>query len=1080
MTIRTVLKRALSIVRGGVFACIVFSFVSCGNFLNAGKVSDEIKDAIAYNNAQILNVKFSCPKEMGKIMPEASYAAHLGYEFEVQFIPNTQDYAIKNPSTILEAVSFVNEEQSRSDYVQFVVQEQSEDEKDKGVYRIKVKVTKASDDILIRPVCFALPRITSTAPYFYSDGINANAPIILTYSIPVEDENTPAGESLFQFGPEKIRLTYGSYDMSSFFETPVLNEAKTSIKIVPKAQKLIKFINEQNALYIDIKVSLGNEIAFIKEGISIPLYESEKSTFTVRYKPDEELTPPVKDTFFVTREPITLATAGTIDGTKIFTQKDFITDVLDDTWDYTAEIIRNRNNGTIYIYGRFYDAESGVKSVTLTEQRTNDWMSCEHVTDSLYEFSYDETSENAEFSSDEKGYTDFCIKHTLVSEEGAVRVNVFVNDVCANASKTESLSVIKRTYYDFYDLNLYNMSRDFYWYRDYADLSVLNSNLRNIKIYKFIDDGDNYYYDQMPADLAEVIYGHAVVGGENFTVYAEYKDRNGIKRKEKFSNFDEQEQCWNLDLDVESVAGLNLKIIAIDDIGLTGEKEFQFPYHPSIKTVTEKTGYKQITFNKAGGPRYVQVFSKDEQDNFSGEAIVDPWNGAAKIYDGRDYWLLPYGNYNDYSNTLCGELYHLVLGQEKPATPVITKDPTITKAEADQSWKINFEIENADIYDTIYCEYVYTYKNGSSSGYRLIKDADEYSPYMKISTRGLYETTSFSFSLYGIKNGMASDSKSVTMDQITDPKYDDRPPSLSLNRSSYDSYIVKLTDNESGPEFGMFGIGGKTYTLDSNNNFSVTIPISLIKDNIMLYNRYGYEEHSCKFDYLARDVSGNMTKDEYFVYEPSNRFHEISSYTKSDSGWKIKIKNVYWSTSIGSTSYRYWIFNIYTLDSSGVWGNENTFKTYAQKEDQVSTFSNYTAAFPESIPLTENAFVKILVRNSGDYGLPNYFYTGEPSSGKFDNLWVYGNKIVVFSDAPVFVHTLCTSRSYEDCKDWSTIEWEDNHQEVESLYYGDFSESNHATVSHDIPVDQIETGSCYVVIAHFADNHVEMSEVMQK
>ncbi len=1079
MTIRNFFKKPFTFI-GGLCICIALLFSSCSNFMNAGNVSEEIKDAIAYNNAQIVNIKFSCPKEMGKINPEASYAAHLGFDFEVQFIPNTQDYAIKNPSEILEAVSFVNEEQSRSDCIEFTVQEQSQEEKDKGIYRIKTKVIKAADDILVRPACFALPKITSTSPLFYSDGINANAPIIISYNIPIEDENTPASESLFQFGPEKIRLTYGSIDMTTFFEAPVLNEAKTSIKIVPKAQQLIKFINEQNALHIDIVVSLGNEIAVIKEGITIPLSEKEKSTFTVRYKPDEELTPPVKDTFFVTREPITLASAGTIDGTKIFTQKDFITDVLDDTWEHTSEIIRNRNNGTIYIYGRFYDAESGVKTVKLTEQRTNEWQNSEHVTDPLYEFTYEENSENAEFKSDENGYTDFCIKHTLVSEEGAVRVNVFVNDVCTNASKAESLSVIKRTYYDLYDLHLYNMPRDFYWGTNYADLNVVNNNHKNIKLYKFIDDGDNYYYDQMPPDLAEVVYGHAVVGGENFTVYAEYKDKNGVKRKEKFSNYDEQEQCWNLDLDVESVAGLKLKIIVIDDIGLIGEKEFQFPYNPSIKTITEKTGYKQISFNKAGGPKYIQVFTKDEQESFSGEKIVDLFNETAKIYDGRDYWLLPYGEYGISSNNLCGELYHLVLGNEKPATPVITNEPTITKSDKEQYWNINFEIENADIYDAIYCDYTYTQSNGSSGSYKCIKDTYEYNPFISISTDSLYKYSTFSFSFYGIKDGMSSDTKTVTMDKITDPKYDDKPPSLSITRTSYDSYIVKLTDKESGPEFGMFGIGGKTYILDSNNSFSVIIPASYIKDNIMLYNRNGYNGYYCKFDYLARDVSGNTTKNEYLVNEPYNKIHAISSYTKNNSEWKIKIKNVYWITQEGTSTHRYWTFTIYTLDSSGQWGNETIFETYAKKEDQVSVFDDYTAAFPEAMPFTENSFVKILVKNSGNYSSPNYFYTGDPGSGKFDNFWVYGNKVAISSDAPVYVHTLCTSLSYEECKEWPVAEWEDNHEEVESLYYGDFSESNHTSVVHDIPVDQIENGKCYVVIAHFADNHVEMSEVMQK
>ena len=168
------------------------------------------------------------------------------------------------------------------------------------------------------------------------------------------------------------------------------------------------------------------------------------------------------------------------------------------------------------------------------------------------------------------------------------------------------------------------------------------------------------------------------------------------------------------------------------------------------------------------------------------------------------------------------------------------------------------------------------------------------------------------------------------------------------------------------------------------------------------------------------------------------------------------------------------------MNSSGQWINKTLFNTYAIKEDQPTPTSDYTAVFPESIPLQENSFVKILTKNESEYGLPNYYYTGEPGSGKYDNFVVYGDKLVVSSDAPVFVHILSSAQPYSECKDWSVVEWENNRKEEELLYYGDFSSTNYSAIFHDIPLDQIESGRSYVAIAHFANNKTVMSEVRQK
>ncbi len=43
-----------------------------------------------------------------------------------------------------------------------------------------------------------------------------------------------------------------------------------------------------------------------------------------------------------------------------------------------------------------------------------------------------------------------------------------------------------------------------------------------------------------------------------------------------------------------------------------------------------------------------------------------------------------------------------------------------------------------------------------------------------------------------------------------------------------------------------------------------------------------------------------------------------------------------------------------------------------------------------------------------------------------------------------------------------------------------FDSTNHAVKKYKIPVNEIDEGDCYVVIAHFADGTSSMSEVKQK
>ena len=118
------------------------------------------------------------------------------------------------------------------------------------------------------------------------------------------------------------------------------------------------------------------------------------------------------------------------------------------------------------------------------------------------------------------------------------------------------------------------------------------------------------------------------------------------------------------------------------------------------------------------------------------------------------------------------------------------------------------------------------------------------------------------------------------------------------------------------------------------------------------------------------------------------------------------------------------------------------------------------------------------------YGFSNpyYFYTGEPSSGDLYDSIIPSSSIpsvyFITSDRPVFVNTVITKRPVSECKTWSYERWNCRHQTVGEAYLY-FSPYNKKAQSYTIDTSAIPYGYSYVVVAHFADGSVRMSDVRQ-
>ena len=1046
--------------------------------MNAGKVSEEIKDAIAYNNAKTINVAISCKEEMGTIFPQPTYQAKIGYAFEVQFIPNLEHYGIKDESTILESVSRLDPTQSLKDCVEFKVKEQTLEEKNKGLYRIEVTILKDKNDILIQPACVELPEVLSVSPEFKVNGINANTPIYIKFNKQMEQ---------LSYGPDGISVKYGRTDLSDYFELPVLNEQRDEVKILPKAEQLINFIRNEKAEYIDINFSLGNSVTSTMENKQYSVVHNEKDSFVIRYSSQIEQTPPIKQIFFVTREEITLETALSLPKEQWFTQESFVTDQISDTFRNKKQIFRNRNNGTIYIYGRYYDSESGVKKVIITERVTHNWKdSSPIISGELFTKEY--TATNAQFVTDNEGYTSFCIKHTIKSEEGAVLINVSVEDGCGNKDEnsTEQLTVITRTSFYLDSLVVYNTPENFNK-NSPLNLETYQNSYKTLKIFNEIFGEDSQWvYDDSPCgDLYETVFGYAAIMAENFTVYADYIDKTGEPQHEQFSDYDPIKGYRSLELNVDTITDLKVKITVIDDIGITGEVFITLAPKVAIYSLTESTGYKNVKFCPAGyvGFNYLQVIEYNEEN-----VTVKPTeleNGISKndlkIYDNPNYkYYVVSGVWQGNNKVLLSEMQPVSV-YTGDIQPISVSAHTIKTATEPERLGIEFTIENQEIYDSIFVKSYIRKKNLQDGEYssrvsECIKDNGE-SKLLIAETELLYNYD-WKFDFTGISHlRKISCEESYYISHITQPEYDNVSPKLDWSRKNWDYYTFTLEDSESGPDACLITIADKSFLLNSENDYTQTIPMGLLNDNMFVsIDIDNFKDVLCAFNYKAYDKAGNFVEKKNTIPNASLKKTIFDIEKDNENLWSFKLEvdiRHRFSTSG-------WKLNVNYFDNNSVWNetcenlSEAVESQNAQNQSTIFIFSN--------ISLPQNTFIQLIACQGEWYYYPYYLYTGTKNSGTFDHFWELGsseNAISIASDAPVFVHTLYTSRPYNECKDWSVEDWEWQQNAI-GIKTFNYSTENHSAQIYNIPVDQISSGYCYVVIAHFADNHVEMSEVMQK
>ena len=1080
-------------------------FTSCENFLKAQDTANQIREAIEIANSNPITIYIEAEKDSGTVTP-AQVRVKKHETFEMKFSPSDNwkfiGWEVLDRTT-MEPVA---------DAIMF---------DDATKLEVKASFVKPAENLVIRPKCLLLPAITSSTPGA-AQASYANTPIKITFNMPMEDESVTAEDSLFKYGPQNIYISYGSVYMAEYFEEPRFNSDKTVLTLTPKASALQSFIATENKPFIDVQVSFGGKI-IVKNGENELSMANTAQEITARYRKDTESTPPEKYAFYA---------AADSDYSTHFTQAALSTFT-------NTEILQNRANGKIYIYGRYYDADSGVNTITLTEKHTNarDGSLAPVTQDPVYF-----TAANANFTDDGNGTTTFCIEYDLKSDDGAILISITVSDGCDISAPEETFTVIKDSVLDLSGVELWNFRPS-----NESDKYFTHDGKEN---------GVTIQYEEWPSIIKNVklnaikkqIYKDCYLPETSLkTVSITY---NSVPHD---MNYDSNSEIWNYVInDVSDFSGLELTLTIEDDFNHLITKKFSYPDVPKLINIGEPS-YYPVTIN---GITYNQNQPVSYTVDFSTESIMtqlveiydyEYYQNDVNLYNYRSYILnendslsiimeMTHYNTPDYvrkdlsvfgenhrffllNGLLAGNLtndisYRNAKTVNNTLSPVKVEEADMIPSDDGELLIISGSIDMAnnpwETYDNVIVKcsigpgrFIVTSflpRNSSTFTVSIPYTTKRYlgGNYIKLS--GINETSiSPEFSYSDGENG--------------DWYYLGYPAS---NPTKYEKIKPKLLTDYPQSQ----SISAIYKTLDAPKRYDYMIPVlasdletsSPIKKVIVNANGkiWSYAQNSFLNLPDGVDWEGSGTGKNIAVPPVWDADQEVNNltikyYDKYDNcaEWSgtytsLKLRKLVWflnndgkyifSTRQNEQLYQ-WRLGVAKWDSTNGWVRAISDVTTQPLEAYYN--GSYVYQFTEGVELPANSFVKVYATAASEddwsstsfgHSSPTYIYTGSYTmSGDYEYISPKGSsksEVFVISDAPTFVHTIVTKYPLSECKNWTVEQWEHNHKHFGDKYM-EFT-ANPTAKKYTIPIDSIDTGDCYVVIAHFADGSYDISEVMQK
>ena len=1125
-----------------IFAALLLSIIlcSCENFLQGADTKQKLERVVSYANAPGCTVALRSDESMGTFVAGDSKEFKVGVDEDIYFTANIANCYFAG----LKAVSISDSAKDMSEYVEIKLTERDDQ---KGLYKINVTILKQAPDIVLTPVCYFYPEVVSYTPSG-SNASFANMPVVITFNVPMEKEEVTPVQSIFNY--DNISLKCGSTDVSSYFEKPYFNNQKTVLTLKPKAD-FLEALQSTNEQIINMDITFGENIYVTVDNIKLQIKQNEKGCITVTYKPESETIPPVKTGFgfFASKEELPLETILNMSDSertqiKSFNYQDIKTRGNLSMDEYTSLVMQNRTQGVVYLYGRYFDADSGVKAIRVLELHSNDKTGNYLIDEKTKTIDYFlDDSENIEYKVEGKTVS-FRIKHILPdnssskdNNDGLFNLAVSVLDDCYNGSVEESFIAVKDSFIGLSQISVYNIFND-------ESTGESDEDQRMDKAIEYIIDG-SYYERLKTIKFLTVKQVYGIVKFTDLIDYQiQYTDSDGNEVLDSISPNVNNEKLYEYTLNFDYVHDKTFTLIATDTI--TGDKETRKIYFPPQPQKGPDSKYVFLPANS----RCTQVFELYKNDDgtittYGITSSLDWTNanfifttpssyeiGCTYIYENGMLLSEPLGQYTD--SGLAVDFID-VSSQVDPfqqndeiQTPaklsnveydVDKNGPhyTITVTLDPDDWK-----QNKDKWDYLI---VYEYRSGGewfmSEKIMTIQKSDfnetndlenNFSKTVKYSAIKQRTNLYYVVGIFDGKSSVRSEELEVDLNSSQVKAFKQE---YEILRAPRVSAIVYAETNSNNEKIGYHRLCNYIFlinTVGKNNIIQVTSNsissfvfdqnlISTTNNNMVMDAGSGsffvpigdwkYGENLVTVN--LRNNNGFDSATETFEYNKGQVIFNKPSELPQSSYTFVSEPTEYDYNQLNENNQPNKMFShIYVsyLDSAG-WHNYKRFGSGKDHPDESISQSVSAGKYKYSLPsitTPQNAFIKVSTYFTDGMhwkcSVSNLLYfNGTASTPSKDKLIKTGDFYFVYSDQPVYMTTVLTKHPLNECKDWTVEEWE-GLNELHLIYneqYINFTPEQYGTPGIYILDDRVPaTGDCYVIIAHFADGHTIMSPVMIK
>ena len=1095
-------------VRGGGYGCIVIIacalfFSSCENFLKGGEVAKQIEETIAYNNAKIVKVNLYSNDEMGIITPDSNYDARLGFNFKLQFIPNTQNYVITDPANVFEAVSIKDNSVSRADCVEFTPIEQTAADKKEGIYYAYAKVTKAADDIRIRPKCALVPKITSVWPPNDNTSYPQDSSIKVSFNKAINlsdfaDENSQLKNITIKTGDTDLLDTTGG--KLPYYKSPYLeDDGKTLVIPIVKGNYLIKD-NSTKDISVSLKLESltdgveGENAAFIQKSYD----------FTFRIDSKKDTTPPTLKTLRIARTE-----EDARNGTNLIIMDEF-THYADNAnyggdSNVVATNIQNHHVNKVWIYFEGEDADSGVAGLEIREQLIRTTTG-EEIQGIIYTRESSEPKKQNFFENPKEDNTySACVEYNFNSDDdGVVKLDFILYDRAGKTTDNSDdspnrVDVVKDTVCEL-ELDIYNntgyINNNQEMYPFGITLSTVN------KSYIYIKDLDEIEYkDIFPknggveTNTAEIIglyYGY----DEDNLNYIDLQQTDyeilGNGRTDK---------CKRTDFNANPYKNIIVKGVIQDTAGNIKRVSKVIPAamdvtFADLSTVTETSSIKLFINNLWNNQFYLyrwyqaELGTEMKKDTYIHLNSMEFYNGSVvsetldNLFDNNAkngyysftaYWLsaIPQGpfQFNSYHGKYItikkeNNIYTLV-NISNEITPVSQTDVPVINVQADPPVKNagthSIHVTYQNFVPDPKLKYFIHYKAkdpGSCEGYSAALDFSVPS-----------ECCSYDFTAVVMnENGDSYESvEAVTIDLSED----NTPPVIKKTPTNPVNSIKQLTFYNLMPTFGTLKIKIEDKSL-KNDTLTAKIKYVLSNTNdeeiewsydsrvreteliefedtsttdVWGFDIISYEQDYPDYCYVrVTDLYGNYTEDQYIIKGKKDKKLEVnySNSSFSFTGGYNHINKTYIKTGAIDTWEK--CANV----------EENSFMRLQPWYSSFTGGSGYKETFSEPVYFYPQYYISKETENPIVCDLKNI------STGLFG--------LDISADQPCFVHTMYSPYNLGN----TTQAWLNSGYET-----GLVMKKKSFTYSYN-NTSAVPAGYYYTTIVHFADGTTLMTPVKQK